>query len=102
MLPQGRVDPGGHSEAARRFGLLQRVERARGHGLTPAASPALLGLARSTLNKALQACLDYCSNRRPHPLTGDANARATGHPSGHGRRPFIYDWGYSCFEREEA
>ena len=43
-----RVDLGGHPEAARRFELLQQVERARGHGLTLAASLALLGLARST------------------------------------------------------
>ena len=43
-----RVDLGAHPEAARRFELLQRVERARGHGLTLAASLALLGLARST------------------------------------------------------
>ncbi len=43
-----RVDLGGHPEAARRFELPQRVERARGHGLTLKASLALLGLARST------------------------------------------------------
>ena len=43
-----RVDLGAHPEAARRFKLLQRVEQARGHGLTLAASLALLGLARST------------------------------------------------------
>ena len=43
-----RVDLGGHPEAARRFELPQRVERARGHGLTLAASLSLLGLARST------------------------------------------------------
>ena len=64
------MDPGGHPEAARRFGLLRRVERARGHGLTLASALALLGLARSTLNKALQACLDYCSKRRPHRSLG--------------------------------
>lgn len=44
-----RVDLGGHPEAAWRFELLQGVERAHGHGLTLAASPALLGLPRSTL-----------------------------------------------------
>ena len=43
-----RVDLGGHPEAARRFELPRRVERARGHGLTLAASLAPLGLARST------------------------------------------------------
>ena len=43
-----RVDLGDHPEASRRFGLLQGVERARGHGLTLKASLALLGLARST------------------------------------------------------
>ncbi len=43
-----RVGLGGHPEAARRFELLQGVERARGHGLTLKASPSLLGLARST------------------------------------------------------
>ena len=43
-----RVDLGGRPEAARRFELPQRVERARGHGLTLAASLSLLGLARST------------------------------------------------------
>ena len=43
-----RVDLGDHPEAARRFELLQGVERARGHGLTLKASLALLGLARST------------------------------------------------------
>ena len=41
-----RVDLGGHPEAARRFELLQQVERARGHGLTLKASLSLLGLAR--------------------------------------------------------
>ena len=43
-----RVDLGDHPEAARRFELLQGVERARGHGLTLKASLSLLGLARST------------------------------------------------------
>ncbi len=43
-----RVGLGDHPEAAWRFELLRGVERARGHGLTLAASPALLGLARST------------------------------------------------------
>ena len=47
-----RVDLGDHPEVARRFELLQGVERARGHGLTLAAVLALLGLARS-------ACCDW-------------------------------------------
>ena len=37
-----RVDLGEHPEAARRFEFPRRVEQARGHGLTLAASPSLL------------------------------------------------------------